>query len=237
MFRARREQFKKQQESNSTREVVEEITEELPDEPIKTKTTTTKGSLFNKQNEPEVEEKIVEEIQDEIKETEPKDDSLAFIWANTEEYEAKMEKLNNKKKKKRKGKRDKKDVDETPKIAEEKVELSKFFENSKKNNSKLKFEEEPKEEKKTKKSKKQTKREKNFQDLKDQKAFRFRGKRYTKIEDFVAYLHDHYIDIEEISREVLDDENFFGWVSKKSGIFDVSLKEFKEIKAKIEDKS
>ena len=99
------------------------------------------------------------------------------------------------------------------------------------------FEEDTKEDKKSKKSKKPSKRDRNYQDVKDQRVYRYRNKRYTKIEDFVQFLHDNYLDIEEISREVLDDENFFGWVSKKSGVFDVSLKEFKEIKAKIEDKS
>ncbi len=67
--------------------------------------------------------------------------------------------------------------------------------------------------------------------------FRYNNKKYTKVEDFITYLNEHYLDIEKISEEVLDDENFFGWINKNSGMFNQSLKEYKEIKVKIENKS
>lgn len=107
-----------------------------------------------------------------------------------------------------------------------------FFEESKKSNKKLK--EKPKKEKR--KSKRSEKREREFTNIKDQKVFIFRNKRYTKVDDFIKYLNANYLDIDVISQEVLDDENFFGWLSKRSGIFDDSIKQFKEIKEKIEKK-
>ena len=90
---------------------------------------------------------------------------------------------------------------------------------------------------KKKKSRRKSKKEQLEQQIKDQKLFRYNNKKYTKVEDFITYLNAHYLDIDVIAREVLDDENFFGWVNKNSGVFQQSLKEFKEIKEKIENKS
>ena len=114
----------------------------------------------------------------------------------------------------------------------DKKELSSFFEKSKKDNSKIK--EEPFKEKR--KSKRQQKKDNEFFNVKNQKVFIFRNKKYTKVEDFIKYLNSHFLEIDKISQEVLDNEEFYGWLSKKSGVFDDSIKQFKEIKEKIEKK-
>ena len=83
---------------------------------------------------------------------------------------------------------------------------------------------------KKKKSKKEKAKEVKFSSVRNQKVFVFRNKKYVKVEDFIKYLNNHYLEIDKISQEVLDDEKFYGWLSKKSGVFDESIKQFKEIK-------
>jgi len=148
--------------------------------------------------------------------------------------ELKKEKKEKPKKKLSKKERKELQKQEEKQEQEEKKDLGKFFEENKENNEKLKTTDKKK---KGKKKKRTSKRERNLQAVKDQRVFKYDNKRYTKVEDFITYLNEHYLDIEEISRAVLDDENFYGWLSKKSGVLDVSLKEFKEIKEKIEDNS
>ena len=114
----------------------------------------------------------------------------------------------------------------------DKKELDSYFEKSKKNNKDIK--EKPIKEKR--KSRRKLSKETEFSNIKDQKIFVFRNKKYSKVEDFINYLNNHYLEIDVISQEVLDNENFYGWISKKSGVFDDSIKEFKEIKEKIEKK-
>ena len=114
----------------------------------------------------------------------------------------------------------------------DKKKLSSYFEDSKKDNSKIK--ETPIKE--TRKSKRLKNKEADFYRVKNQKVFVFRNKKYFKVEDFIKYLNSHYLEIDKISQEVLDDENFYGWLSKKSGVFEDSIKQFKEIKEKIEKK-
>lgn len=111
-----------------------------------------------------------------------------------------------------------------------KKELGEYFEEDKKKNKNLKV----KKSKTKKKSKRQLKREQEFVDINDRRIFRYKNKNYNKVEDFVKYLDNHYLDLDNIAQEIMNDENFFGWVSKKSDIFDESLKKFKEIKEKIE---
>lgn len=109
-------------------------------------------------------------------------------------------------------------------------DLNTFFEKDRKSLDKLKI----KEKKTKKKSRRSKKKERDLQEVKDRKLFKYNNKKYTKVEDFIKYLNDHYLDMDKIAKEVLDDENFYGWVSKSSGIFEKSLEEFKEIKQKIE---
>lgn len=114
--------------------------------------------------------------------------------------------------------------------ATSKKDLAEYFEEGRKKNKKIKV----KKEKIKKKSKRQLKKAREFADIKDRRIFRYENKKYNKVEDFIMYLNNHYLDIEKIALEVLDDENFYGWISKRSGVFDESLKKFKELKEKIE---
>ncbi len=165
-------------------------------------------------------------------------------WADSPEQDGKVEKEIPKKKKSRR-KKEKELIEEKEIIIqkpEEDIEhediqepkpqgskdLSAFFNANKKQTKKLR------KKKLSKKEKRKLKRKKKNLPIKDQKVFRFRKKKYSKVEDFITYLNEHFLEADEIAQEVFDDENFFGWISKKSGIFDVSLKEFKEIRAKIE---
>ncbi len=111
-----------------------------------------------------------------------------------------------------------------------KKELDDYFEEGKKKSKKLKT----KKKKEKKLSKRQQKKSREFADIKDRRIFRYENKKYNKVEDFIKYLNNHYLNIDEIAKEVMNDENFYGWISKKSGVFDESLQKFKEIKEKIE---
>jgi len=111
-----------------------------------------------------------------------------------------------------------------------KKELGEYFEEDRKKSKKLRV----KDKKDKKQSKRQLRRAKEFADIKDRRIFRYDNKKYNKVEDFIKYLNDHYKDIDDVASEIMNDENFFGWINKKSGFFDDSLKKFKEIKEKIE---
>lgn len=120
-----------------------------------------------------------------------------------------------------------------PKLEDKpKKDLREYFTESKEENKKLKIDKKEKKKRKSKKSRK----EKREEEIIDQRYYKFKKKKYTKVEDFIKYLDDHYLDIEDISREVLDSKNFYGWISKRSGVFEQSLKQFKEIQNKIENK-
>ena len=120
-------------------------------------------------------------------------------------------------------------VEEEDKL--EQKDLSSFFDKDKNTSKKLK-----KKDKKPKKaSKKKGRKARDLQDVKDRKVYKYKKKKYTKVEDFVKFVNDHYLDMDKIAKEVLDDENFYGWISKRSGVFEQSLKEFKQIKEKIEN--
>ncbi|MCK5761309.1 MAG: hypothetical protein KAH16_00270 [Candidatus Izimaplasma sp.] len=111
-----------------------------------------------------------------------------------------------------------------------KKDLGEYFEKDKKKNRKLII----KNKKVKEKSKKQLKRAAEFAAIKDRKIFRYENKKYNKVEDFIKYLNAHYLDMDEIALDIMNDEKFYGWISKKSGVFEDSLKKFKEIKEKIE---
>jgi len=194
-----------------------------------------------KKEEPE-DEKLPKEEQEVVLQEIPKED---FIWANSPEHEEQLAKENKKKKKRKKSKKEEvEDVEEVkvPQNKEEKKELSTYFDankdNSKKSNRKDKHAKINTEagKKQKKQSKRQSKRDQLEEDVKNKKLFRYDNKKYIKVEDFITFLNQHYLDIEKISEEVLDNENFFGWINKNSGVFNQSLKEYKEIKAKIENK-
>lgn len=116
----------------------------------------------------------------------------------------------------------------------DKVDLNHFFEASKEQKKLKRREKKQYSRKELKRRKKRQSRSRVPEDIRDQKVFLFRKKRYKTVEDFIQYLNDHYLDIDDVARDVLADENFFGFVGKKSGVFPQSLQEFREIKKKIE---
>jgi len=124
-----------------------------------------------------------------------------------------------------------KEEDQEELIDDEEVkDLNTYFGN---NNDELK-KGKKKKTKKEKVSKRKKRRKKDLEDITERRVYKFRDKKFSKVEDLIEYLNDHYLDIEELSKEMLDSEEFYGFISKKSGIFDSSLKEYKKIKKEIE---
>lgn len=117
---------------------------------------------------------------------------------------------------------------------EDKRELNEYFDDSRKVNAKQ-SKKKPKKQKVTKESRRALKQRKAYDDIKNQRVFRFRKKKYYKVEEFIKFLNDNYLDIDKIAQEVLDDKAFYGFVSKKSGVFESSIKEFKKIKEEIDN--
>ncbi|MFK5882968.1 MAG: hypothetical protein QM489_01360 [Candidatus Izemoplasma sp.] len=118
-------------------------------------------------------------------------------------------------------------------IKEDNKELDKYFDDSRKENAKN-AKKKPKKAKVKKESKRLLKQRKAFEDVKNQRVYKFRKKKYTKVDDFIKFLNDNYLDIDNIAKEVLDDKAFYGFISKKSGVFETSIKEFKKIKEEID---
>lgn len=118
------------------------------------------------------------------------------------------------------------------KINTRKKDLISFFEDSKRDNSKIKEDHI----KSKKKSKRQIIKEIELSNIKNQKMYVFRNKKFIVVDDFIKYLDSHYLEIDKIAGEVLNDELFHGWIRKNSGIFEESITLFKEIKDKIEKK-
>jgi len=242
----------------NAKEVVVETVKE-PNEPQQ-KESQVEPQQEKPQVEPEQEEPQVElmELPINIENIEnSKDTFLArsvsqkdtLVPTNTEAFEEKQEKKKelSKKDKKAARKKDNKQQIELQKpinkqkstelpVKEEKVDINTFFEASKSSNKLKRRDRKKYSKKELKRRKKRLKSPRTSEDIKDQKVFKFRKKKYSNVEDFIKYLNDHYLDIDDVANDVLSDENFFGWISKKSGRFDQSLKEFQEINAKIEKK-
>lgn len=123
-------------------------------------------------------------------------------------------------------------------INDESIEIEQpTIENQNENQEVVEEEKETKKKKKKpkkKKKEKKTKKDKDLQAIKDRRMFKFKKRKYTKIEDFIKYLNAHYLDIDDISKEVLESEFFHGWLSKNSGKYQESILELKKIKEKIE---
>jgi|LGOV01.1.fsa_nt_gb hypothetical protein len=228
-------------EKSKTPEVIEvtskDISEAINKSDIAKKVKQDKPSKFfnfNKEEDEEVKQK--DEIREENLIVEHKEE---FTWATSPEYEEKLAKENKKKKRRKKIKTEESKITEEIGKTEEKKELNTYFEADKEKSKKLNRKERKNKssDNSDKISKRKSRKEKLQEDIKNQKLFRYNNKKYTKVEDFITYLNEHYLDIEKISEEVLDDENFFGWINKNSGMFNQSLKEYKEIKVKIENKS
>lgn len=118
-------------------------------------------------------------------------------------------------------------------IEEDSKDLNQYFDDSRKKNEK-EANKKPKKVKVKKESKRSVKQKKAFEDVKNQRVYKFRKKKYTKVEDFIKFLNDNYLDIDSIAKEVLEDKSFYGFISKKSGVFETSIKQFKKIKEEID---
>ncbi|MBN2604807.1 MAG: hypothetical protein JXR62_03140 [Bacilli bacterium] len=115
-----------------------------------------------------------------------------------------------------------------------KKDLSSYFEKSKKKNKKL-----VKKEYKGSTSSNQINSAtvpEEVEDIKVVHVYKFRDKKFFKVENFISYLEDHYLEIDKIAKEVLDDEDFYGWINHNSAVFPESLRYFKELKEIIEKK-
>jgi len=114
-----------------------------------------------------------------------------------------------------------------------KKELSSYFEKSKKKNTGLWI----KESKRSKKKENEVSQvsKVDYEDVQNIHVYQFRGKKFFKVDVFIKYLEDNYLDIDKIAKEVLDDENFYGWISHNSELFGESIRKFKELKEKIEN--
>ncbi len=118
---------------------------------------------------------------------------------------------------------------------EEKLDLNSFFQASKQKR-RLSRKERKQYSKKELKRRKKRQKEGISDEITNQRTYKFKKKKYKNVEDFIAYLNDHYLDIDDIAIEVLKDERFFGWVGHHSGVFPQSLKQFKEIQKQLDTK-
>lgn len=116
-----------------------------------------------------------------------------------------------------------------------KKKFEEYFETNRASQEELKVEKKTKVKKKKpkKQSKRKQKRIEDFDDAKKRRTFKFKRKKYTKVEDFIKFLDGHYLDLDEIADKVLSDENFHGWLKRRSKRFDESIEDFKEIVEKI----
>ncbi len=201
-----------------------------------------KETVINKEQKVAEIEDISNEIVDEASKI------VSFYWYDNDEYKPTKADIKLKKRldkivedadrKSKKGKKVKQEhVEETKASDENNIspkDLRSFFSEGEEFKRKPNRKEKKKLKKENKKQKRRSRKGREEEAIKDQKIFKFRKKKYNKVEDFISYLNDHYLDIDQVATEVLKDKNFFGWISKRSGVFDESLREFQEIKAKTE---
>lgn len=119
------------------------------------------------------------------------------------------------------------------KIVSEDKDLKKYFDSDAKKVAKKLAKKPAKKTKAKRTSKRAFKQKQVYDDIQNQRVYKFRGKKYSKVEDFIKFLNDNYLDIDQISKEVLDDKAFYGFIAKKSGVFDASIKRFKILKEEI----
>ena len=132
------------------------------------------------------------------------------------------------------------DFEEQPNVTEtknkgDKKNFDEYFEQGRAEQSELQKEEVPgKKQKKQKKVRRRKQKEiDDFDDIKKRRAYKYKRKKYTKVEDFITFLNDNYLDLDEVADKVLGDENFHGWLKKRSKRFDESINKFKDIVEKI----
>lgn len=110
----------------------------------------------------------------------------------------------------------------------DKKSLKEYFRQNRATQKQLKIE------KATQKKPKRIRRKKrkeieDFDDIKKRRAYKFKRKKYTKVDSFIKYLNENYLDLDEIAETILNDENFHGWLKKKSKRFDESIDAYKDI--------
>lgn len=115
-------------------------------------------------------------------------------------------------------------------------DLKTYFEKDKKKQKKLLQKEESivKDKETPKLSRRARRKAGDFTDVKEENSYRFGKKKFTKVEDFISYCTQNYLEIDSIAKKVLKDEKFHGWVSRRSGVYKKAFQEFKEIRNKIE---
>lgn len=116
-----------------------------------------------------------------------------------------------------------------------KKQFDEYFEQGRATQSELE-KEKPKSKKQEKPKRIKRKKQKeieDFDDIKKRRAYKFKRKKYTKVEDFITFLNDNFLDLDEIADTILADENFHGWLKKKSKRFDESISDFRDIIEKI----
>ena len=113
----------------------------------------------------------------------------------------------------------------------EQKKFEEYFEQGRAEQSELEIKEKPKKkQKKPKKLRRKKQRDiEDFEDVKKRRAYKYKRKKYTKVVDFIKFLNENYLDLDEIADKVLGDENFHGWLKKRSKQFDESIEEFKDI--------
>ncbi|MBU1020775.1 MAG: hypothetical protein KJ847_06120 [Firmicutes bacterium] len=146
--------------------------------------------------------------------------------------ELKNQKKNNDMKKIEKRERKEKQTINPKRRKNAEKDLSSYFEKGKKKNAGLWIKESKHNKEKDNKNSKVS--EVDIEDVQNTHVYNFRDKKFFKVEVFVKYLEDNFLDIDKIAKEILDDETFYGWIRQNSDVFSESLQEFKEIKEIIE---
>ena len=215
--------------------ILEEKVSENP-EPEPQKPVIVKEDLDEKQE-------VEEEPATSESEAKPYDSLYDFTEFTQEPEEVKIEKSESEEESKEEPKRTHlsfHDFEEFPIPIEPEKEKGKkkfedYFEQNRASQDELKVEKKQKhKEKKPKRlSRRKRKEIEEFDDIKKRRAYKYKRKKYTRVQDFVKYLNGHYLDLDEVADKVLADENFHGWLKKRSKRFDESIADFKEIVEKI----
>lgn len=108
-----------------------------------------------------------------------------------------------------------------------KKNLEEYFEKSKRKNQKLLM-------KGYKKSTKRKQEEPNA--VRNGTAYVFRASKYYTVEELIVFLDEHYLELDIIAKEILDDADFHKWLNEKSESFEESIYHFKELIEIIEKK-
>jgi hypothetical protein len=79
-------------------------------------------------------------------------------------------------------------------------------------------------------------RQPNEHDISERNLYKYKNIKFKEITDFIRYLDQHYLELDDIAKDVLNDPKFLGWLKQKSGFFDESIEEFKSLRSIIDQK-